>query len=173
MFPAIAGVAAGAPVGSSRFRRLNLAQSPLEVSSLAVISDQCQRTQIALCRFFAGSIAAQQIGTRSVQQTVIVEIAVAVSASVISKAGCRPSAIDPGARELGDAGGRPLIQIGRKCFLRTLFGQIEIPKKSDPCGHDPAAVRAANFFRPNVDSRSTRSINRWRHNNEVHVAHLC
>ena len=56
-------------------RRLHFAQPPLEKSALAVIGDQRQRSRIALRRFYRGSGAAQQIGARSMQQVIAVEIA--------------------------------------------------------------------------------------------------
>src|SRR5438477_6811094 len=52
---------------SSRYSRLNFTQSPLEKSTLAVIGDQLQRSLVAVCRFFTGSNAAQQIRARGMQ----------------------------------------------------------------------------------------------------------
>jgi hypothetical protein len=54
---------------------LNLAQPPLKKPALAVVGDQSERARVALRRFSQGSGAAQQIGPRSVQQMIAVEIA--------------------------------------------------------------------------------------------------
>ena len=53
---------------------------------------------------------------------------------------------DPGARELGDAGGPPLVHGGRKGFLRRLFGQVEIADQADQGGDDPAPIGAIDCF---------------------------
>lgn len=38
------------------------------------------------------------------------------------------------------------MQSGRKCFLCILFREIEITEKADEGSHNPAPVRAVNFF---------------------------
>ncbi len=49
---------------------------------------------------------------------------------------------DPGAGRVGDAGDPPLVERGCKGFLRSLFGQVEVAKKPDQRGDDPAPVGA-------------------------------
>ena len=53
---------------------------------------------------------------------------------------------NPGARESRDTGPWPLLQSSRKCFLRILFGQIEIAQQPDQRSHNPSPVRAVDFF---------------------------
>ena len=40
----------------------------------------------------------------------------------------------------------PLLQGSRKCFLRILFGQIEIAQQPDQRGHNPAPIGAIDLF---------------------------
>ena len=47
---------------------------------------------------------------------------------------------DPRARELGDTGGRPLVDRGREGSPGGLFRHVEIADEADQCGHDPAPV---------------------------------
>src|SRR5579863_2450778 len=69
--------------------------------------------------------------------------------------GLPPEAVDglvargldnPGARHSRDTASRPLLQSSRKCFLRILFGQIEIAQQPDQRGYNPAPVGAINLF---------------------------
>src|SRR5579864_926839 len=69
--------------------------------------------------------------------------------------GLPPEAVDglvargldnPGARHSRDTASRPLLQSSRKCFLRILFGQIEIAQQPDQRGYNPPPVRAVNSF---------------------------
>ena len=48
-----------------------------------------------------------------------------------------------------------------KGLLRILFGHIEVPEKSDQCGHDPAPVRAVDFFYGRNSIRYHRAILRF------------
>ena len=65
---------------------------------------------------------------------------------------------DPGARELRDAGGPPLVHGGRKGFLRRLFGHVEVADEPDQGGDDPAPIGAIDC----VDRRrDVRDHNRW------------
>src|SRR5437867_3809175 len=48
----------------------------------------------------------------------------------------------PGVRELGDAGGPPLVHRDRKGLLRRLFRDVEVPNEPDQGGDDPAPIGA-------------------------------
>ncbi len=56
----------------SRFRRLVLAQTPLEEPSFAFIGRRLERSRVASGRFCSGSDAAEQIGTRGMLQVIAV-----------------------------------------------------------------------------------------------------
>src|SRR5437588_9549085 len=45
---------------------------------------------------------------------------------------------NPGARKFRDSGGAPLIYRSRKCFLRRLFGELEVAKQPNQRGDNPA-----------------------------------
>src|ERR1022692_2959062 len=53
---------------------------------------------------------------------------------------------NPCPRELGNAGGSPLVHGGGKCFLRSLFGQVEVADQPNQGGHNLAPIGAVNIF---------------------------
>ena len=61
-----------------------------------------------------------------------------------SMALCRAVWMIQAARRFGDAGGPPLVHRGRKCFLRSLFGQVEVTEETNQCRDDPAPIGAIN-----------------------------
>jgi hypothetical protein len=80
---------------------------------------------------------------------------------------------DPRAREVRYAVGPPLTDGGRKCFLCSLFGEIEVADEANQRRDDPAPVgaidridrrggvrwhgRSYEFFWPDVDPGRRRS----------------
>ena len=65
---------------------------------------------------------------------------------------------DPGARELGNAGGRPLIDRGRERLLGRLFGHVEVADQPDQRGDDPAPVGAIDHLHGGIGVRGHAGI---------------
>jgi hypothetical protein len=64
---------------------------------------------------------------------------------------------DPRAGDVGDAGGRPLLDGGGERVLGGLLGEVELADEPDQGGDDPAPIRAID----GVDRRG--GVQRVRH----------
>ena len=73
--------------------RLHFAQAALEEAALAVVGDEGERPLVIFRRFGEFSEAAQQIGARSVQQVIVVEIVRGGESSIIARPARGPSAM--------------------------------------------------------------------------------